>query len=162
MTATYLSYSADETSRPHRTPPADFWMGDLPVVSSGLDVSFDWAGGGVVTTVTDLSRFLRGLQHASVFRRSSTRDEMLACVPTPSSSGRLVGYGLGIRCVETSYGPMWGHTGAWGAAMFLFPRSDVAITGTVNGVFVSGPMQAQVMDAMAALESAGLLGTVSP
>jgi hypothetical protein len=57
---------------------------------------------------------------------------------------------------------MWGHTGAWGAAMFLFPRSDVAITGTVNGVFASGPMQSQVMDAMAALESAGLLGTVSP
>jgi D-alanyl-D-alanine carboxypeptidase len=162
MHGTYLSYSEDETSRPHRTLPADFWMGDLPVISGGLDVSFDWAGGGVVTTAADLNRFLRGVQHASVFRRSSTRDEMLACVPTPSSSGRRVGYGLGIRCVETSHGLMWGHTGAWGAAMFLFPRSDVAITGTVNGVFASGTMQAQILEAMAALEAAGLLGTTGP
>jgi hypothetical protein len=53
---------------------------------------------------------------------------------------------------------MWGHTGAWGAAMFVFPESDVAITGTVNGVFAFGPMQALVMESMAALEAAGVLG----
>jgi D-alanyl-D-alanine carboxypeptidase len=133
-------------------------MGDVPVVSSGLDVSFDWAGGGVVTTASDLARFLRGVQRATLFRRSSTRDEMIACEPTPASSGRRTGYGLGIRCVETQYGAMWGHTGAWGAAMFVFPESDVAITGTVNGVFAFGPMQALVMESMAALEAAGVLG----
>jgi D-alanyl-D-alanine carboxypeptidase len=151
MRHTYLSYSTDAASHARDPLPADFWLGDLPVISSGLDVSFDWAGGGVVTTVGDLNRFLRGVQHATVFRRSATRDEMLACVPTPVREGRRGGYGLGIGCRDSERGPMWGHAGAWGSVMYLVPALDVAVTGTVNSVFDSRAMDALLMDSLRAL-----------
>ncbi len=154
MADTYLSYAPDADARPRDLPPADFWVGDVPIISNGLDISFDWAGGGVVTTAADLNRFLRGLERAKVFRHAATRDEMLQCVDMP---GRKGGYGLGIRCLDTDFGPMWGHMGAWGAVMVLFPQHDVAITGTVDRLFDNAAMQALVFGSMTALQSAGLL-----
>ncbi len=157
MQHTYLSYAPDPDARPRDLPPADFWVGDIPAVSNGLDISFDWAGGGVVTTAADLNRFLRGLQHGRVFRDIASRDAMLQCVDTPASHGRHGGYGLGIRCLETDFGPMWGHMGAWGSAMLLFPQQGVAITGTVNRLFDNEALQTLVFGSMTELQAAGLL-----
>jgi len=154
MSDTYLSYAPDPDARPRDLPPADFWVGDVPIISNGLDISFDWAGGGVVTTTADLNKFLRGLERAKVFRHAATRDEMLRCVAAPGRNG---GYGLGIRCLDTDFGPMWGHMGAWGAVMVLFPHHDIAITGTVDRLFDNAAMQALVFGSMTALQSAGLL-----
>ena len=157
MRHTYLSYAPDADARPLDLAPADFWVGGVPVISNGLDISFDWAGGGVVTTAADLNRFLRGVQSGKVFRHATTRDQMLQCVDTPSRTGRHGGYGLGIRCVDTEYGSMWGHMGAWGSVMLLFPDQDVSITGTVDRLFDNDAMQTLLFGSMAALKSAGLL-----
>jgi D-alanyl-D-alanine carboxypeptidase len=158
MRDTYLSYAPDPEAKPRDLQPADFWIGEVPVVSSGVDISFDWAGGGIVTTVADLNRFLRGLQQGTVFRHAATRDAMLQCLDTPARNGRGAGgYGLGIRCIDTDYGPMWGHTGAWGSVMVLFPQQDISITGTVDRLFDDQAMQSLVFGSMAAMRSAGLV-----
>lgn len=157
MQRTYLSYAPDTDARPRDLQPADFWVGDIPVISNGLDISFDWAGGGVVTTAADLNRFLRGLQKGTVFHHAATRDAMLQCVDTPASKGRNGGYGLGIRCLDTDFGPMWGHMGAWGSVMVLFPQHDVTITGTVDRLFDNEAMKTLVFGSMTALQAAGLL-----
>lgn len=162
MTDTYLSYAPDPDARPRDLLPADFWVGDVPIISNDLDISFDWAGGGVVTTVADLDRFLRGVESAAVFRSTATRDAMLQCVETPSREGRKGGYGLGIRCLQTDYGPMWGHMGAWGAAMMLFPDHGVSITGTVSRLFDNEALGSLVFDSMAALQGAGIIDDVHP
>lgn len=162
MHDTYLSYAPDEDARPRHLPPADFWVGEVPAISSGLDISFDWAGGGVVTTAADLDRFLRGVATGRVFARPETRDTMLACVEVPARNGRAGGYGLGIRCLETRYGAMWGHTGAWGAVMVLFPEHDVSITGTVDRLFDNAAMESLAFGAMDALAAEGWLRRRDP
>ncbi len=160
MKNTWLSYAPDADAKPRGLLPADFWVGPVPIVSQGLDVSFDWAGGGVVTTADDLDRFLRGVATGKVFRRKATRDEMIHGVPTPSRHGFTGGYGLGIRSMETDYGPMWGHMGAWGSVMLYFPKYDVSVTGTVSRLFDSERMQSLVFDSMAVLKSTGMLEEV--
>lgn len=162
MTHTYLSYAPDPDARPRDLLPADFWVGDVAIISNDLDISFDWAGGGVVTTVADLDRFLRGVESAAVFRSTETRDAMLQCVETPSRDGRKGGYGLGIRCLQTDYGPMWGHMGAWGSAMMLFPDRGVSITGTVSRLFDNEALGALVFDTMASLKDASMFEDAHP
>jgi len=157
MRHSYLSYPPDREAPPPGPAPADFWIGDLAVVSSDVDLSFDWAGGGVVSTAADLERFLRGIASGKLFRRKATRDAMLDCVPLESTHGPAGGYGLGIRCLESDYGPLWGHMGAWGAVMLMFPKHAVSVTGTVSRMSDNEGMQALVFDSMAALAAAGLL-----
>ena len=45
----------------------DVWLGDIALLSAGLDLSLDWGGGGQVSTVADLCRFLRGLLAGELF-----------------------------------------------------------------------------------------------
>ena len=157
MDHTYLSYAPDPDARPRDLAPADFWIGDVAVVSNQLDLSFDWAGGGVVATAADLDRFLRGIASGLIFKNDASRAAMLDCIDTPGPPDQRGGYGFGIRCLETEYGPMWGHFGAWGAAMVYFPEYDLSLTGTVDRMSDSAAMQALVFDSMQALETAGVI-----
>ncbi len=50
----------------------DVWLGDIALLSAGLDLSFDWGGGGQVSTVADLCRFLRGLLAGELFDDPAT------------------------------------------------------------------------------------------
>lgn len=157
MLDTWIAYAPDPDAKSRNLASADFWVGPVPIVSQELDVSFDWAGGGAVTTADDLDRFLRGIVSGKLFRHSSTRDEMIRGVPTPSRHGFTGGYGLGIRSMETKFGPMWGHMGAWGSVMNYFPKYDVSITGTVSRLFDDEAMKSLVFGSMAVLEANGML-----
>lgn len=157
MFDTWIAYAPEPEAKSRNLAPADFWVGPVPIVSQELDVSFDWAGGGAVTTADDLDRFLRGIVSGKLFRSQATRDEMIRGVPTPTRHGFSGGYGFGIRSMETDYGPMWGHMGAWGAVMSYFPKYDVSITGTVSRLFDDEAMKALVFDSMAALKANGML-----
>src|SRR5262249_1924959 len=83
-----------------------------------LDLPFNWAGGGIVSTGPDLVRFLRALLAGELFSES-LRAEMLRTVP--SDWDESDGYGLGI-CEVTSLmgkapspcGSAWGHLGLGG------------------------------------------------
>lgn len=50
---------------------------NLDVVAAGVNTSFDWAGGGVVSTADDLNRFLQALFDGKLFRQASTLTAML-------------------------------------------------------------------------------------
>ena len=63
--------------------------------------------------------------------------------------------------METDYGPMWGHMGAWGSVMLYFPKYDVSITGTVSRLFDNDRMKSLVFDSMAVLKSTGMLKDVT-
>ncbi len=54
----------------------DVWLGDIALLSAGLDLSLDWGGGGQVSTVADLCRFLRGLLAGELFDDPTTIDDV--------------------------------------------------------------------------------------
>jgi D-alanyl-D-alanine carboxypeptidase len=100
-----------------------------------MNTSFDWAGGGLVTTAGDLVRFLRGLfGGALVDRRWSAdlttwRDELRW---PPNSSASYIRYGLGIGVNVAGGEDLVGATGVWGAFAYFWPAGDAAMAGTVN------------------------------
>ncbi len=133
MAATRLDSSAEPRQAARAGEVADFWIGDTPFPGSGMDISWDWGGGGVVSTAADLSTFLQALVAGRLFRNPATLQQMLDFQPVRTSEGEMqVGYGLGIRYASTRHGPRWGHSGAWGAKMEYFPKLGLFVTGTVN------------------------------
>ncbi|MGZ4691041.1 MAG: DUF459 domain-containing protein [Acidimicrobiia bacterium] len=94
-----------------------------------LDASSDlYGGGGLVSTVGDLTRFFRGLFNGQVFADDSTLDEMLK-VSTP---GRRAGAALGIFRAKIAGETCWGHPGYWGTEAYYCPRTAVAFALATN------------------------------
>jgi len=132
---TYLAYGSDPGPEPWESDLADFYLGSVAAVSAGLNLSFDWAGGGEVSTAGDLNRFLHGLLRDKLFQRPETLDEMTCWHALPGIAEPTVGFGLGIYQNHYTSGiEIWGHAGAWGGMMFYEPASDTYISGSVNQV----------------------------
>jgi D-alanyl-D-alanine carboxypeptidase len=123
--------------------PADNPMfpgpGPGPVDMTELDLPFNWAGGGIVSTGRDVGRFLHALLGGELLP-DGLRAEMLRTVPSDWDESE--GYGLGI-CEVTSLmgkasspcGAAWGHLGM-GAHMTVAlasERGDRQVVVLVNG-----------------------------
>jgi len=96
-------------------PVAPPLFGGLDIVGLNIDPSFDWGGGGVIATATDLNRFYSGLFSGQLLSDASVRLMLLGIAP--EAPGRVPGrlYGLGILR-PLSDGEDWrGHSGFWGS-----------------------------------------------
>ncbi len=132
---TYLTYATDPDSAKWEFDVADFYLGPLAAVTAGVNLSFDWSGGGEVSTASDLNQFLHGLLSGKLFQRTETLAEMTRWHALPGITDPTAGFGLGIYNNRYPSGiDIRGHGGAWGALMFYEPASDTYISGTVNQV----------------------------
>ena len=131
--------------KPARSPlpgrePSRAYVGDL-AYGTERSVSADWAGGGLVTTVDDLTRFIRAFADGRVFRNRSSRAQMLTWTPTGEPG---VYYGLGVRRFVPEeqgmpeLGENWGHTGFLKSYMLYWPERDATICGTLNQAAAPG------------------------
>ena len=95
----------------------------MPTVSridtARFDPSFDLYGGGLVSTVDDLTRFYRALLGGHVFTKSATLRTMLGN-PRQSGTG---GLGMGIFADSIGQAACWHHDGFWGTSVLHCPRS---------------------------------------
>lgn len=97
--------------------------------------SADWAGGGLVSTTEDLSRFLRAFADDEIFLDPASKAAMLAWAPTGSAG---VDYGLGVARIDLDAagligaGEIYGHDGFPQSFLFYWPKQDVTIAGTLN------------------------------
>jgi len=130
---TYLAYRDDPPGLgPTRWPEADCWAGGTPCLSGAVNLSFDWAGGGVVSTASSLNAFLRALLAGRLFAREETLATMLDWqVPAGLKSPRT-GVGCGIFRTSSPRGELVGHAGAWGGKMLYCPELDLYMAGTTN------------------------------
>ncbi|MCB1051931.1 MAG: class A beta-lactamase-related serine hydrolase [Acidobacteria bacterium] len=110
-----------------RSVLAHTFIGELDI-SEFTSVSSDWAGGGLVSTASDLCRFLKALLSGTFFKSDATLAQMLNSVESDS----LGYYGLGIEILPTEYGTFIGHTGFSGAFMFYWVERDAVLAGSTN------------------------------
>jgi D-alanyl-D-alanine carboxypeptidase len=103
-------------------------------ITKSMNTSYDWAGGGVVSTTKDLAVFLHGLFDLKLFAQVSTLDSMLAVVANPQNSGRVSYYGLGIYRFEIEGDTFYGHAGFWGAQIAYCPEKRITFCGSINQV----------------------------
>jgi D-alanyl-D-alanine carboxypeptidase len=153
---TYLAYRNDPPGLgPHREPEAEVWMGPMPVLGSGASLSFDWGGGGVVSSAASLNRFLRGLLGGALFRDHRTLAAMLDWQTPPGLAAPRTGVGLGIFRTEDAGLELIGHSGASGAKMFHAPRHGFFIAGTINQMAGPGTWHWPIAHHVAAASSTG-------
>lgn len=118
-------------------------------ITKTLNTSFDWAGGGIISTTKDLSIFINALFSNTLFKNPTTLDLMISCNNKDKISGC---YGLGIESVNVAKSKfvasdkdnvvMIGHSGYWGVYMYYFPEENITIVlsiGQVNHEKVSNP-----------------------
>jgi D-alanyl-D-alanine carboxypeptidase len=125
MTSTYLD--GREPAKITNAPKVALYSGnrDLSEVHPSID---NFGGGGHVSTLADMSFFLRALCTGKIFKRGATLTLMQDTVPTPKPFERC---GLGLFTLE-KYGVLsHGHNGYWGTAMRYYPLWDaVAVIST--------------------------------
>ncbi len=137
---TYLHGSSNPDYHNWEAEVADFYLGPVPAVSSGVDLSFDWSGGGEVSTAHELNLLMHGLLSGDLFQQAETLQEMTEWLCLPGLDAPHTGVGLGLFRNKYPGGTeVWGHSGAWGAAMFYEPISDTYLAGSLNQIFNAPP-----------------------
>jgi len=113
--------------------------------ADGLDLAtvsptIDWAGGGLVSTTADLSRFLSALWAGELID-STAFQELTRWTPNasfpPGHALRYDRYGLGLGSIRIDTTELLGHTGFIGAFGFYEPESGATFAGTHNASAVS-------------------------
>jgi len=134
-----------EPTPPAAEPRAHQYYDDFDNIT--LDASHDlYGGGGLVSTVSDLTRFYRALFHGAIFHTRKTLEAMLHV----SRAGRRAGAGMGIFRVDVDGERCFGHPGYWGTETIHCPRLDLTIARTTNQAddsdFDSGPLERVAAD----------------
>jgi hypothetical protein len=93
-----------------------------------VDFSFEWGGGGVVSTLKDLHTFTRALMGGKLFKRADTLDHMLA-VPEGIKG---ISYASGLIVFPTDKGPVMYMMGSNGTWVDYYPPLDLVMVGTVD------------------------------
>lgn len=99
-----------------------------------LNTSYDWAGGGVVSTTSDLAIFLQGIFEQRLFKTETTLNAMTAMLPHPLNSGRVSYYGLGLYQYNFNGDIYYGHGGFWGSLIAYCPSKKITFCGSINQV----------------------------
>ncbi len=109
------------------TPRAHQYLGTTD--TAGFDPFFDlYGGGGLVSTVNDLTRFYRALFGGQVFKNPATLRTMLG-KPRSTRPGEL---SMGIFAESVGRENCWHHDGFWGSTVVHCPRVGVTFAITVN------------------------------
>ncbi len=131
MQATYLAYHDDPTPEA-RSTEMDVWLGDIGLLSAGFDLSFDWGGGGQVSTAGDLIRLIRGVWAGTCLRTERARGAMLDPTHPSGLAAPRVAVGSGVQYHRVGHRCVVGHGGAWGVRVFLDTATDIAVAATVG------------------------------
>ncbi|OYT16426.1 MAG: hypothetical protein B7C24_07840 [Bacteroidetes bacterium 4572_77] len=134
MDSTYLAYASDPKPNKWEKEISDCYAGPFPMVTGGFNFSFDWGGGGVVSTASDLNLFLEELIKGALFIKPDTLKEMLDFKTYRGLENSGIKMGLGIFEEKNKKNGiiLWGHDGAWGTVLYYEPSKGIYISGTVN------------------------------
>jgi D-alanyl-D-alanine carboxypeptidase len=133
MDNSYLEYYEDARGS-DRLSHAFFGAMDI---STSINTSFDWGGGGVVSTCEELNVFFRALLDGKLFTKDDTLQEMLAAADA-GLGGEEYDYGLGImkRVIEGAV--FYGHGGAYDCDLFYSPDAGISVCTVLNQMNTHG------------------------
>ena len=106
------------------------------IFTETINTSFDWGGGGIVSTLSELNTFIRALVQGQLFQQKKTLNYLFDfeaetnsyfSMGTPTSD-----YGMGIRRLDDDNYQFVGHSGSWGCLMYYDAKKDLSICMTVN------------------------------
>jgi len=101
-----------------------------------INSSFDWGGGGLISSLTDLDIFIRSFFSGQLFNRVETLKLMTNfdndnTINITSKKGRNV-YGIGLQQKSIGNYNFIGHNSTYGGMMFYDINSDLSIIFSIN------------------------------
>lgn len=112
---------------------AEIFVGNFEI-SNFKSLSADWAGGGIVSTTSDLISFQKAL-----FNNRLLKPETLKSMQNWVSETQGMYYGFGLRkIVLNELNPqlpkleLIGHSGSTGSFLYYCPNLDIYLSGTLN------------------------------
>ncbi len=116
-------------------------IGPAPAV----DNSYKWAGGGFLSTPSDLVRFAQAHLRPGFLKQASL-DALFT--PQHTRDGRSTGYGIGWTITKNDdFGAVWGHSGGsvgGSTQLLLLPDLGLVVALTLNNS--EGPTRAMTME----------------
>lgn len=106
---------------------------DLNVTKS-INTSFDWAGGGYLSSTKDLAIFIQSLLKNKLFKKKETLQKMITDYGDTGSQLQLggAGYGYGIEILKINGDTYYGHGGYWGSRMLYCPEKEITVCAFVG------------------------------
>lgn len=95
---------------------------------SEINTSFDWAGGGLVSTNSDLAKFMKALFGHQLISKKSL-DKMIDVQYTKGFESR---YGLGVYEVIYDGHSYYGHYGFYGTFVGYSPSANTIVSYTIS------------------------------
>lgn len=133
MDNSYLEYY--EAQRGDK-PLSHAFFSTLDLVTD-VNTSFDWGGGGIVSTCEELNTFFRALLDGKLFNNKSTLKQMLAAADK-GNGGTDYDYGLGIMKRSIHGLTFYGHGGAYDCDVFYCPEKNISVCIGLNQMNTHG------------------------
>lgn len=100
-----------------------------------VNTSFDWGGGGLISTMDELDIFVRCLMKGVLFKKPETLNLMLQLQnqkPSANGTGSPFHYGLGIQKKDFPGFLFFGHNSAYGSMLYYEPEKDFTVILSLN------------------------------
>ena len=133
MANSYLEHYQEPRGK---NPLSHAFISTLDLVDD-VNTSFDWGGGGIVSTCEELNAFFRALVNGKLFRRLSTLERMLAAADK-GRGGTDYDYGLGIMKRSIHGLIFYGHGGAYDCDAFYCPGKNISVCMSLNQMNTHG------------------------
>ncbi len=129
MNDTYFEYREPKMSS---NKVVENFLGDINI-SRNMNTSFDWAGGGYVSSTLDLKKFITGLMTNKLFQNTTTLQKMITDYGSKGSQRQITaGYGYGIEILKINGSTYYGHGGYWGTNMVYCPQKKITACSFVG------------------------------
>jgi len=121
-------------------------------ISLYVNTSFDWGGGGIVSTCEELNTFFRALLQGKLFEKESTLALILSAADR-GYGGEDYDYGLGIMKRTICGLTFYGHGGAYDCDAFYCPEKDFSVCMSLNQMITHGKRDKFVEQAVEIVKS---------
>jgi D-alanyl-D-alanine carboxypeptidase len=94
-----------------------------------INTSYEWGGGGIVSTTTDMAIFIEALFNMKLFRNPQTLSQMTDFSGTAKFGAH---YGLGIYQYELNGKIFYGHGGFYGSILAYDPTEHITFSANIG------------------------------
>jgi D-alanyl-D-alanine carboxypeptidase len=143
MDNSYLEYYDEPRGN---KPVSHAFLSTIDLVTD-VYTSFEWGGGGIVSTCEELNTFFRALLHGKLFQKESTLKQMLAAADL-GKGGEDYDYGLGIMKRNIHGLIFYGHGGAYDCDVFYCPEKNISVCMSLNQMLTHGKRDTLLLNAI--------------
>ncbi|MBN1184044.1 MAG: beta-lactamase family protein [Bacteroidales bacterium] len=98
-------------------------------ITKKINTSYEWAGGGLVSTTKDLGVFIESLFGLELFENKATLEKMINTTATEKYGAN---YGLGILKYDLNSKTFYGHGGFYGSLLIYDPKKGITLSANIG------------------------------